>query len=131
MPLPQPVSLFLSPPTSSFAPSVLRNNPAGGQQEGAPHRPDPPGAAAGGHLWQEPPRAPLPHAGPGRPRGRVLQAGGDKGLPDHRLRPSPQRLAHLPLRGHEEADHMLRGSILFIDTRISRAALQSFITKPT
>lgn len=72
---------FISPtllyPHIYFTPSIFRNYPGGGQQEGAPHRPDSPGAAAGRHLRQEPPCASIPHAVPGRPRDRVLQAGRD------------------------------------------------------
>lgn len=89
---------------------LLRDHPDGRQQKSAPHRPDAAGAAAGCYLRSQPPRAPLPHAGAGRPRDRVLQAGWDQRLPDHCVGPSAQRLAHLLVCGHEEADHLLWGS---------------------
>lgn len=104
--------LCLYPPFISHScmpPSIFRNNPGWGQQEGASNRPDSPGAAAGCHLRQEPPPPSLPHAGPGWSWDRVLQAGRDKRLSYHCLRPNPQWLTHLPLCGTEEANHMLWG----------------------
>lgn len=88
-----------------------RNHPCGGQQEGAPHRPDRAGAAAGCDLGEEPSRAPLPHAGSGRARDRLLQTGRNQRLHLCGVGPSAERLPHLPLCRHEETGPLLRGTL--------------------